>query len=72
MGITRVPFCLTYRFPDLFYIHENSTEALAPYYSINNLQKELQKYDHSHINIILWCKDNNFSKEVMCLESLDN
>ncbi len=38
-GITSVSFGLTYHFPDLHHIHENSAETLGHKYSIVNLLK---------------------------------
>ncbi len=59
-GITSVSLGLTYHFPDLHHIHENSAETLGGKYSIINLLKNT-KYDHSYANIILWLKDEHFS-----------
>ncbi len=40
--ITSVSFALTYHFPDLYQIHENSGETLGPKYSIVNLLKNIK------------------------------
>ncbi len=43
-GITSVSFSLTYHFPDLHHIHENSTEPLGRKYSIVNLLKNIKTW----------------------------
>ncbi len=40
-GITSVSFGLTYHFPDLYHMHENSAETLGIKYSIVNLLKNI-------------------------------
>ncbi len=42
MGHKCIPFSLTFYYPDLYHMHENSVDGLGPEYSIIHLHKNIK------------------------------